>query len=75
MACTHVTAAPHAEPEKNGGAFKESYYCCNKGENIYIYKYYNVLSVPFLGIGKLGGRLERHQLEGAPMSARTATTF
>ncbi len=33
------------------------------------------LSVPFLGIGKLGGRLERHQLEGAPMSTRTATTF
>ncbi len=32
-------------------------------------------SVPFLGIGKLGGPLERHQLEGAPMSARTATTF
>ncbi len=32
-------------------------------------------SVPFLGIGKLGGPLEHHQLEGAPMSARTATTF
>jgi len=30
---------------------------------------------PFQGIGKLGGRLERHQLEGVPMSPRTDTTF
>ncbi len=32
-----------------------------------------VAPVPFLGIGKLGGCLGRHQLKGAPMS--TATTF
>ncbi len=32
-------------------------------------------AVSFLGIGKLGGRLERQQLEGAPMSVRTNTTF
>ncbi len=30
--------------------------------------------VLFLCIGKLGGRLERHQLKGAPMSARPDTT-
>ncbi len=29
------------------------------------------IAVPFLGIGKLGCCLGRHQLEGAPMSART----
>ncbi len=28
---------------------------------------------PFLGIGKLGGRLERHQLEGA--NERTHATY
>ncbi len=34
-----------------------------------------VKAVPFLVIGKLGGRLDCHQLEGSPMSTRTATTF
>ncbi len=33
------------------------------------------LAVPFLGIGKLGSCLGRHQLKGAPMSTHTATTF
>ncbi len=28
----HVTAAPHAEPAKNGGAFKESYTALKKGK-------------------------------------------
>ncbi len=28
----HVTVAPHAETEKNGGALKKSYYCSKKGQ-------------------------------------------
>ncbi len=46
--------------------------CCHmKRYNTIFTKMWGVYSVLFLGIGKLGGRLERHKLEGAPMSART----
>ncbi len=40
-----MTTAPHGEPEKNGGTFKESYYCSKKGEiDTYIetIMYYNI---------------------------------